>query len=170
MRPDTVEDAIVAHLSPLLSGVNVDVVATPDTDADLVEVFDRGRVTVCYHSSTYDGDDASRTKNHRAMGVVAQRQEIDLMFILQAPLRRGPGGVIDQLVRVRKALLGWSPPGMGKLYAVRDDFQGREDGVWMHTLTLRGLDLVREVVPAEGFAADGSPLPRITTITHEGLS
>lgn len=168
MTPDAVEDAIVARLLPFLSPRGVDVIALPDDEASFDHPFERGLVTVSYHSSTFNADDQSSTKNFRAVGTIVQRQEADVVLALEATSRRGEGGIFDQRALVLAALVGWKPPGMTKLYAMHDAYFGFENGTWMHTITLRGLaTLVEGQVTPPGTPPPTVPL--IKTITHEGL-
>lgn len=134
---DALEEAIKDRLAPLFAPMQIPVIRLPDTEAEHKRPVTRGRVTVSYHSSTYEANEGTRFANHLSTGSIVQDRPVDVELVFEAPSRRGEGGVLDMMRLARRYLVGFRPPHCGKLFALSDRYVGFDAGIWSHALSLR---------------------------------
>lgn len=162
-NPIKVEDSIVARLAAALTPIGVEAIPLPETEKEFSRPMGKGRVTVAYHSASYEGNEGSRYANQLSTGAVVQDTVADVEIVIEAPFRRARGvnrGVLELLLICRKALIGFRPDGCGKLFGASDKFGGNAEGIWTHVLTLRCHSRVAE-------QPDPVVAPLIKRITNE---
>lgn len=120
-----IEAAVVARLAPFGS-VGFEVVALPETQSDYSRPFVNGKITVAYHSSSYD--------KPNSIGHMSQYEEISVIVSIQSRFLRGDKGIYSIASIVRKALLGFEPAGYWRMWAKEFGLKDAklEDGLWTY--------------------------------------
>jgi len=91
---EDIESAVVDRLAPF-GTVGFDVVALPETQAEYSRPFVNGKITVAYHSSSYE--------KANSIGHMSQYEEIAIIVSIQSRFLRGDKGIYNLAALVRKA-------------------------------------------------------------------
>jgi hypothetical protein len=129
------ENSIVTRLSPL-SLVGIEVLPLPEADADVVNPFDKGKITVAYLSSDFD---QSVTTD-----CVAQPEKITFQLVVQSRTLRGTTGIYPVLTAIKSLVLGWKTATTDKIQFSKAQYDAHENGVWTYHINVTTENLAIE--------------------------
>ena len=143
---DTIEDAFVDRLCPLVDDYGYEVQALPDAKGELERPATRARVTVAYSGSRFGDKTSPGLPEILAVGIPFQEEFASFSIIIESDRRRGRGGCLEGLELTRRLLLGWEPAkGYGRVTAMDTKMVDYKDGFYAYELLLQ---TSRHIVPA----------------------
>jgi hypothetical protein len=158
MRPDQLEDDIVAQLLTYIDPVAVaEVIALPSDDGSYKRPTNIGKVVVAYDNSDYKEDITTLP--------MAQPEWIEIVVTLQSRTLRGPVGIYTLFALVKDALIGYTPtdceaPISGKWFGFPDvGTKGRVDEVWTYEFHIRTKSVLVQDMAVAGPLNQGVVLP-----------
>ena len=121
------ENSIVTRLS-VLELAGIDVIPLPEADNDVVNPFDRGKITVAYLSSDFDQSITS--------DVVAQPEKITFQIVVQSRNLRGSVGIYGMIKSVKSILMGWKTTYTDKIHFSKSAYDAHENGIWTYHVNI----------------------------------
>lgn len=135
MNYETLEGYIVARLAAFLQS-NAEIIPLPEMDPDVKLPSIKGKITVAYNGSDYEGSETS--------DFVVQPEKISFQVIVQSRKLRGNTGVYTLLSGIQTAILGWKTPVTDKIQFGQAKYVAHENGVWVYSLTLSTMSVAIE--------------------------
>jgi hypothetical protein len=140
---DQTEDEIVSRLRLFFEVDTVDVIVEPDNDADYKRGIQNPILTVAYSGSSWP--------IQLSTSEGSQREEVSFLINIQARTRRGALGIFSLKSTMTKALLGWKPTNLDRIYLKKFDPLGRnaDNALWFWNLEIAATKLHVQDLPDE---------------------
>lgn len=136
MNIEAAENSILTKLSTDL-GSTFETELLPEKQADFEQPFEKTKVSICYAMSAYD--------KPKSAGLTVQQEDASFQLVIAGRKLRGSGGIYDAFRLVTNSLLGFMPTNCRRIFAVKFEFEKRENGVFSYIYTVScGSELVMD--------------------------